>query len=279
MFEELERINERPAPFQYYTAGDLWTDAHTSRRMLAFHLDENVDVSSRNAAFIRRSVDWIAAEFPLGRDFTIADFGCGPGLYATALAKRGATVTGIDFSGRSIAYARAVAAREGLDIRYVQQNYLEFETEDRYDLVLMIMGDFCTLSPVQRRGLLGIFRTVLKPGASVLLDVYSLAAFARKKEEASYGRNLLDGFWSPDTYYGFLNTFTYPEEKVALDKYTIIGKERTRTVYNWFQYFSPADLEREFAAAGFAVQRLLADVAGRPFDPEAAEFAAIAVRV
>ncbi len=44
----------------------------------------------------------------------IADFGCGPGLYATRLAQRQATVTGIDFSKRSIQYAQEVATREGL---------------------------------------------------------------------------------------------------------------------------------------------------------------------
>ncbi len=26
MFTELERINSRPEPFQYYTAEELWTD-------------------------------------------------------------------------------------------------------------------------------------------------------------------------------------------------------------------------------------------------------------
>ena len=48
MFEELERINERPEPFQYYTASDLWADEHTSKQMLSFHLNEAIDVSSRN---------------------------------------------------------------------------------------------------------------------------------------------------------------------------------------------------------------------------------------
>jgi hypothetical protein len=38
MFEALEKINERPEPFQFYTASDLWTDEHTSRQMLSFHL-------------------------------------------------------------------------------------------------------------------------------------------------------------------------------------------------------------------------------------------------
>lgn len=55
MFEELEKINARPEPFKFYTATDLWTDEHTSEQMLAFHLNEEIDVSSRNADFINRS--------------------------------------------------------------------------------------------------------------------------------------------------------------------------------------------------------------------------------
>lgn len=31
MFEELEKINERPKPFEFYTASDLWSDEHTSK--------------------------------------------------------------------------------------------------------------------------------------------------------------------------------------------------------------------------------------------------------
>jgi hypothetical protein len=52
IFEELEKINERPEPFQFYTASDLWADEHTSKQMLSFHLNEDIDVSSRNAEFI-----------------------------------------------------------------------------------------------------------------------------------------------------------------------------------------------------------------------------------
>ncbi len=280
MFEGLEKINERPKPFQFYTAGDLWTDEHTSRQMLSFHLDEAVDVSSRNAEFIDRSVEWIASEFAIGGGFKIADFGCGPGLYATRLAKRGASVTGIDFSERSIKHAKEVAARERLDISYVNRNYLEFETEDRFDLVLMIMCDFCALSPAQRKTMLGKFHTLLKPGSSVLLDVYSLPAFEQREEAATYEMNQLNGFWSPNKYYGFLTTFKYDEEKVALDKYTIIESGRsTRQVYNWLQYFAPEDLDMEFAGAGFSVRGRFSDVAGSPYDPGSAEFAVIACPV
>jgi 2-polyprenyl-3-methyl-5-hydroxy-6-metoxy-1,4-benzoquinol methylase len=276
MFEELERINERPEPFQFYTAADLWTDEHTSKQMLSFHLNEAIDVSSRNADFINRSVEWIAFEFNIRRDTKIADFGCGPGLYATHLAKRGANVTGIDFSKRSIEYAKEIAAREQLNISYVNQNYLEFETEDQFDLVLMIMCDFCALSPTQRKGLLSKFHKILKPSGSVLLDVYSLSAFELREEAATYEVNQLNGFWSPNKYYGFQNTFKYDEDKIVLDKYTIIESERTRQVYNWLQYFAPEDLESEFVEAGFFVKGIYSDVAGNHYNEKSSEFAVIA---
>ena len=151
-----------------------------------------------------------------------------------------------------------------MNISYVKQNYLEFETDDPFDLALMIMCDFCALSPPQRKVVLDKFHKILKPNGSVLLDVYALSAFEQKQEVARYEVNQLDGFWSPNKYYGFLNTFKYDAEKVTLDKYTIIEMDRTRTVYNWLQYFSPEDLEKEFSAAGFSVKGLYSDVAGTP---------------
>jgi len=278
MFEELEKINERPAPFAFYTASELWTDEHTSVQMLSFHLNEAIDLASRNMKFINRSVEWIASRFSIDEHTAIADFGCGPGLYTTPLAKLGAKVTGVDFSARSIEYAKDIAAREQLNINYVTQNYLDFETEDRFDLVMMIMCDFCALSPAQRKRLLSTFFRTLKPGGSVVLDVYSLSAFDKRQEAATYEVNLLNGFWSPNKYYGFLNTFKYDREKVVLDKYTIVEAARTRTVYNWLQYFTPEGLEKEFKEAGFSVGEFYSDVAGAAYHPESNEFAVIARR-
>lgn len=279
MFEELDKINTRPKPFEFYTASDLWTDEHTSKQMLSFHLNEEIDVSSRNAAFIDRSVEWISSNFNIGTGKRIADFGCGPGLYAARLAKKQADVTGIDFSKRSIQYAQEVAVRERLSVHYVNQNYLEFETEDRFDLILMIMCDFCALSPAQRREILSKFRKILKPKGSVLLDVYSLTAFEQREETVKYEVNLLNGFWSPNKYYGFLNTFKYEREKVVLDKYTIIESDRIRTVYNWLQYFSPEALEKEFVECGFTAAERYSDVAGSPFESEIKEFAVVAKKI
>lgn len=275
MFHELELINRRPKPFEFYTAADLWTDPHTSKQMLAYHLNAEIDVSSRKAEFIDRSASWIASRFSLGRGTRVADFGCGPGLYATRLARLGPKVTGIDFSRNSIDYARGVAADNGLSIEYVHQDYLDFEPEARFDLILMIMCDFCALTSAQRLIMLTKFNKLLLPEGAILMDVYSLKAFEQRQEVVSYSVNLLDGFWSDNKYYGFLNTFKYDDEKVILDKYTIVEAERTRTVYNWLQYFSPETLQREFEEAGLTMQCRYADVAGKPFDEVALEFAVV----
>jgi hypothetical protein len=55
-----------------------------------------------------------------------------------------------------------------------------------------------------------------------------------------------------------------------------VESDRIRTVYNWLQYFSPEDLEAEFANSGFGIEALHADVAGTPYDPRSGEFAVIA---
>lgn len=278
MFKQLEEVSSRPRPFEYYTAADLWTDNHTSEQMLAYHLNADIDVSSRRGEFIDQSVAWIGSHFDVVTGTRIADFGCGPGLYANRLAKLGASVTGIDFSKRSIEHARLVAAEAGLSVTYVNQNYLEFETEDRFDIILMIMCDFCALSPAQRMTILEKFKGLLAPGGSVLLDVYSLNAFEHREEDVSYEENLLNGLWSPEKYYGFLTTFKYDDISVVLNKYTIVEAKRIRTVYNWLQYFSPESLQSEFEKAGFRRQEFYGSVAGTTFTESAFEFAIVGKR-
>jgi len=276
VFEKLEDINSRPAPFQFYTADELWTDEHTSMKMLEYHLNESVDLSSRNRDFITRSVKWIVSHFGIDENTSIADFGCGPGLYTTPFAEKNADVTGIDFSNRSINYAREVADQKALNINYYQRNYLEFQTEKRFDLITMIYCDYCALSPVQRRILLSKFHKFLKPGGSVLLDVHSLNAFNNRDEVVRYEYNQLDHFWSPENYYGFLNTFKYDREKVTLDKYTIVEETRTRVIYNWLQYFSQNSLREEFEENRFKAVEFYSDVSGSAFSSDSPDMAVVA---
>ncbi len=76
------------------------------------------------------------------------------------------------------------------------QDYLEFETEKRFDLITMIMCDFCALSPTQRKKLLTRFHRLLNADGSILLDVYSLNAFDQREEVSICEHMQLNGFWS-----------------------------------------------------------------------------------
>ncbi len=275
LYSDLEWINDRPQPFECYTAKELWTNEHTSQRMLAFHLDGDVDVSSRRLEFIDASVGWMADRFNLAKGSRVIDFGCGPGLYTSRLAKLGAAVSGVDFSPRSISHARKQAEQDGLDIAYHEADYLDFQPDGQFDLVTLIMCDFCALSPMQRSTLLEKFARLLSPVGRVVLDVYSINAFQQREESSRYEKNLLDGFWSPQPYFGFLNTFKYEAEKVILDKYTIVGPESIRQIYNWLQYFSVEMLESELKSTPFEIEEILGDVAGGPFGPQLSEFAVV----
>jgi SAM-dependent methyltransferase len=166
--------------------------------------------------------------------------------------------------------------RNSETLNYVLTNYLDFETTNSFDFITMIMCDFCALSPEQRKKLLSKFNSILKPDGSVLLDVYSLNSFNQREESATYELNQLSGFWSPENYYCFVNTFKYEKEKVILDNYTIIEESRKRVVYNWLQYFSPESLRKEFEESGFKIEELYSDVAGKALSSESSEIAIVA---
>ena len=103
---------------------------------------------------------------------------------------------------------------------YQWQNYLDFS------------------SPQQRNKLLGIIHQHLAAGGHLLFDVFSLSAYRERKEGALCEPWLMEGFWSADDYFGFLQTCKYEDEQVVLDKYSIFEAEHSFEVYNWLQYFT-----------------------------------------
>ena len=116
----------------------------------------------------------------------------------------------------------------------------------------------------------------MKPNGSIILDVYSLNAFLEREEQSIYAYNLLNGFWSAEKYYGFLNTFKYDIEKVVLDKYTIVEKNKIRVIYNWLQYYNRDTLTKEFEENNLQVYNFFSDVAGSKFNLNKNEMAIIA---
>ncbi|MCJ7623452.1 MAG: class I SAM-dependent methyltransferase [Anaerolineaceae bacterium] len=276
MFQELNKINKKPLPFECYTSDLLWNDEHISKHMLEAHLDANIEAASRKKEFIDRSVDWIASHFAISNSYKICDFGCGPGLYTTQFAQRGADVMGIDLSERSIHFAQGAARKMNLNIDYVLQDYLQFSTEKQFDLITMIYRDFSALSPEQRKTLLGTFRRLLSDDGAVLLDVDSMVHYIKASDDRSYNYLPHSGFWSPYPHYVFVNIHKYEEEKVVCTKYTILEGARTREVFIWNQCFNLQMLKEEFSDNGLQIVEYYSDVAGTPFRDDSPEWAIVA---
>lgn len=277
MYDRLIEQHRRPEPFSRYTAATLWTDDHVSGRMLAHHLDADTDIASRKPATIDGIVAWIDRAIGLSGK-AVLDLGCGPGLYAARMAERGASVTGIDFSSRSIAWAREAATTAGLHIDYRHGDYLADDLPGDQDLILLIYGDLCALSPAQRRVLCDKVVQALKPGGAFICDAFSLGQYGERREVATCGRRFMDGFWAAGDYFGFLNTFLYDDIKLALDRYLIVEPERTREVFNWLQYFAPEALSEELAGASLVTEAVVEATTGAPWRDAAAMFAVVTRR-
>ena len=172
-----------------------------------------------------------------------------------------------------------MADEKNLEIDYVFKNYLEFESKEKFDLIIMIFCDYCALSPEQRKIMLGKYYDLLNDKGSLLLDVHSLNIFDKTGEKAIYEKNQLSGFWSPNDYYTFVNTFKYEDEKISLDKYTVFEENRKRVIYNWLQYYSKDSIAQELEDNGFNVVGVFSDVAGNIFSPDSENIAVVANKI
>ncbi|MEN9406352.1 MAG: hypothetical protein RLZ12_636 [Bacillota bacterium] len=246
--------------------------------MLKLHLSEETELASRKKNFINRSVDWITAYFKLNCHTKVCDFGCGPGLYTSSFAENGAQVTGLDFSKNSIAYAAKQAKKNNLQIAYILQDYLTFNTTKKFDLITMIYCDFCVLNPQQRDLLLQKFHSILTETGRVLLDVSSLATYADKQETSTY-EYIQNGFWSANSHYVFHNTFKYKKELLLLDKFTIIEESKIRESYNWLQCYNIQTISSELQQNNLKLVDYFSNVAGDKYDESATEIALVIKKI
>lgn len=255
LFEELSDIYRKPELFSAYTADTLWTDPHLAEQMLKTHLDQNTPLASRTLPVVDQTVAWLDEQFCLNGK-KVCDLGCGPGLYAERYAQCGALVEGIDFSANSIAYATQNATSDRGSLSFRQLNYLSDELPAQQDLVTLIYCDFCPLSPAQRSILLNKIHHALAPGGAFVFDVCSAKSFQDISEATVVEHSPMNGFWTANECYVFQSIWTYPNEAVSLDLFTIVEEQRIWRVYNWLQHFSPEGIAAELQAHGFEVESI-----------------------
>ena len=245
----------------------FWDDEHISKYMLAAHLNPDCESASRKQEEIIASVEWITN---LCKDSTgnkLLDLGCGPGIYAEHLTRNGFKVTGIDFSKRSINYAKKSCREKGLDITYHYQNYLDIDYKSEFDIAILIYCDLGVLSPVDRRTLLKKVYRALKPGGILILDVFH-EAYARDFKELQTISYHSGGFWSPEDYVLIQRNMYFTESKNTLEQYLIITEDNCKKYNIWNQIYTKESLVEEISKEGFQCTDCFDDVRGNKFTGE-----------
>jgi 2-polyprenyl-3-methyl-5-hydroxy-6-metoxy-1,4-benzoquinol methylase len=266
-FDLLQSLTQKPPAFAPSDA-PFWEDAYISQSMLAAHLDPHTDAASRRPETIEQSVAFLARQLALPAGSAVLDLGCGPGLYTQRLARLGYQVTGIDFSRNSLAYARAAAAREGLAVEYIQQNYLQLDLSEQFDAITLIYYDLGVFAPDQRADLLRRIARALKPGGFFVFDVVT----GRQRPPAAHTASWRledNGFWRPGECLVLEQTFAYPEERAFLDQYLVVTADGSITPYHvWQQHFDVAAVDAMLAGCGLERAGLWSDLCGAPYSPE-----------
>ena len=245
----------------------FWDDEHISKSMLGAHLDADNDGASRKLSTIQKSVEWICKYIQNVEGKRLLDLGCGPGLYAERLYDKGFSVTGIDFSKRSIAYAQNHAKETMRNIEYLYQNYLDIDYENEYDVVTLIYCDFGVLSPQDRSTLLKKIHKALKPGGTFILDVFNenhLKDFS-EMQTVEYEES---GFWANEPYVLIQKNKIYRESNNTLEQYLIITQDQFDCFNIWNQIYSLEAFKQEITEGGFKVEDMLDNVCGKPFTGE-----------
>jgi SAM-dependent methyltransferase len=199
-----------------------WNEPGFSERMLKEHLTQEHDAASRRSETIERHVAWIYAALLAGKSGAVLDLGCGPGLYAQRLARRGCACSGIDFSPASIRYAVEKAEREALPIRYRLEDIRQAEFGSDYDLAMLIFGEFNVFKPADAQHLLKKMHAALKPGGRLLLEPMTLEAARRAGAAGASWSAQVSGLFAPQPHLLLEEAFWNEADLTATTRYYIV---------------------------------------------------------
>lgn len=262
MYKNLLSVLKKPALWERSEAA-FWDDEHISKGMLEAHLDPNMDAASRKDETIDSSVSWLSSIISKGS--SILDLGCGPGLYARRLSALGYSVTGIDYSRRSIDYAMETDS----STTYFCKNYLELSETEKYDAVLLIYCDYGALTLPERKTLLANVYRALKPGGLFILDVFTDKCSVKKQRTNAWSLSQDSGFWCDRPHAVIEGAYLYENDTVRAERYAVITSEGLTDYILWDTLYTKERLLSELAPSGLCFREAYDDVCGAPYTGEA----------
>jgi len=130
--------NERMGDLEYFS--ELW---HAKKSGFAEHtpelwdsraeewiVDLRVDKNERAVAV----TDYLLKRGVLNSDSSVADFGCGPGLFVAEFSKHCKRAVGVDFSSKFIEFARD-KFKHIPNVEFIQSDFSDYPASEKFDIV------------------------------------------------------------------------------------------------------------------------------------------------
>ncbi len=231
---------------------------HDKRLVDFYDLDNGWGDDTRSCLHLSQSVS------------TVLDLGCGTGLLATAIAERGALVTGVDPAPAMLAIARQ---RPGGDrVTWVEGDGRLVRLGQRFDFILMTGHAFqCLLTDADQLALLATIATHLTPQGRFIFDSRNPARREWEEWGEDPSRRFVDHSkhgrvesWNDYAYDAATGIVTYGTYYRLADGALLAAKSQIR-------FSSQQHLAHLIAQAGLTVDRWLGDWQGGAFTPDAKE--------
>jgi SAM-dependent methyltransferase len=221
---DLDSIVSRAIPLEPWAEGEKipWDDPAFSERMLAEHLSQVHDAASRRSETIAAQVGWIHTELLHAAPSAVLDLGCGPGLYAGALARLGHRVRGIDFSPASIRHAREEAEREGLEVAYEQGDIRTAVYGDGFDFAMLIYGELNVFTREDVLAILKRARAALRAGGRLLIEPHTFAAIEARRDQGPSWYATESGLFSDRPHIVLEESFWDAERAVGTHRWFVL---------------------------------------------------------
>ena len=158
---------------------------------------------------------------------TLLHLQCHFGMDTLSWARRGARVTGLDFSSKAIAAARDLAASAGIEARFVEANVydaVEALGGEQFDFVFTGVGVLCWLPDV--RGWANTVAALLKPGGTFYIREFHPVLWSLDDEDPE-GRLLIR-----HPYFEVAEPLSWDEDESYTDNPADRRLEHTRS-YEW----------------------------------------------
>lgn len=205
---------------------------------------------------IARQCDFIESRLGLAPGATVLDVGCGLGLHAVELTRRGLLVVGLDLSLPMLSRAAEEAQDQGLKVNFLHADMREMNFENAFDAVLFWGTSFGYFDDETNRQVLERAYRALKPGGLLLLDVVNRDFVIRGQPNLVWFQG--DGcVVMEETSFNFIASRLVVKRKVMLDD----GRQR-ETTYS-IRLYSLHELGQILHQRGFRV----IEVSGREATP------------